>query len=159
MNPLPKHVRQRWRYLAIELETWPGVSFETSRLQRQLWFAAQNLLGDVGSAKIDLRVVKFELDDSAGSAIVRTRRGSVPAARAVVSCLDAIDDDPVGVHVRGVSGTIRACEEKYLSGRPEPKRQSDVAYAGADRSAVSKNGRVDVQIGDGFVGATQQDLE
>ncbi|MFW5956588.1 MAG: Rpp14/Pop5 family protein [Halorhabdus sp.] len=159
MTPLPKHVRQRWRYLAIDLETWPDGTFDRRTFQRQVWFAAQNLLGDVGSARADLRVVRFTLEDGAGEAIVRTRRGAVEQARAIVACLDDVDGAPVGLRVRGVSGTVRACEEKYLGTGPEGTDHSDVAFAGADRPAVARNGRVDVRVENGFVGATRRDLE
>ncbi|WP_158853573.1 Rpp14/Pop5 family protein [Halorhabdus sp. CUG00001] len=159
MNPLPKHVRQRWRYLAVEFEGWPDLAIDRRTLQRELWFAAQNLLGDVGSARVDLTVEQFTFEDGTGNAIVRTRRGAVSDARAVLTCLDTVDDEPVGVRVSGVSGTVRACEEKYLGSRPEATEHSDVAFAGADRSAVVRNGCVDVQIGEEFLGATQRDLE
>ncbi|WP_181684675.1 Rpp14/Pop5 family protein [Halorhabdus salina] len=159
MNPLPKHVRQRWRYLAVELESWPNTAIDRRAFQRELWFAAQNLLGDVGSSRVDLTVEQFTFEDGQGNAIVRTRRGATADARAVLACLADVADEPVGVRVSGVSGTVRACEEKYLGSRPEATEHSDVAFAGADRSAVVRNGRVDVRIDEGFVGATQRDLE
>jgi ribonuclease P/MRP protein subunit POP5 len=76
-----------------------------------------------------------------------------------VSCLDTVDDEPIGVRVRGVSGTVRACEEKYLGGGPEAIGQRDVAFAGAERPAVVRSARVDVRTDNGFVGATRRDLE
>ncbi|WEL17939.1 RNase P/RNase MRP subunit POP5 [Halorhabdus sp. SVX81] len=158
MKHLPKHFRQRWRYLAVELETWSDADFDRGAFQRHLWFAAQNLLGDVGSAAVDLSVVRFERVGPTGTAIIRTRRGEVSQARAVLATLESVDEDPVGLRVRGVSGTVRACEEKYLRGRPEPTEHDDVAFAGTDRPAVIRAGRVDVHVDDGFVGATQRDL-
>lgn len=157
MKHLPKHFRQRWRYLAVELETWPEADFDRGSFQRHLWFGAQNLLGDVGSAAVDLSVVRFEHDGPTGTAIVRTRRDEVTNARAVLATLESVGDDPIGLRVRGVSGTVRACEEKYLGGRPEARAQT-VDFEGADRSAVSRAGRIDVRVDDGFVGATNDDL-
>ncbi|MFB6128266.1 MAG: Rpp14/Pop5 family protein [Halorhabdus sp.] len=157
MKHLPKHFRQRWRYLAVELETWPDADFDRGAFQRHLWFAAQNLLGDVGSAAVDLSVLRFEHDGPNGTAIVRTRRGEVTRARAVLATLGSVDDDPIGLRVRGVSGTVGACEEKYLGGRPEAKGRT-VAFEGADRHAVGRAGRIDVRVDDGFVGATSGDL-
>ncbi|WP_135663018.1 Rpp14/Pop5 family protein [Halorhabdus rudnickae] len=158
MNPLPKHVRQRWRYLAVGIETWPGAAIDRRDFQRHLWFAAQNLLGDVGSAETDLSVVRFDYTDGTASAVVRTRRGAESDARAVLTCLDAIDGNPIGLRVRGVSGTVRACEEKYLGGPGEAIEHGDVAFEGAKRPADSRDGRVDVRVGEGFVGATQRDI-
>ena len=158
MTPLPKHVRQRWRYLAVGIETWPDAEIDRRAFQRNLWFAGQNLLGDVGSAECDLSVVRFDHADGTGSAIVRTRRGSVPQARAVLTCLGTVEETPIGIRVRGVSGTVRACEEKYLRGRREAPEHGNVAFAGSDRAATSRAGRVDVQVDGGFVGATQRDI-
>ncbi|WP_136687782.1 Rpp14/Pop5 family protein [Halorhabdus amylolytica] len=158
MKPLPKHVRQRWRYLAVGIETWPDVTIDRRAFQRHLWFAAQNLLGDVGSAATDLSVMQFGHDEGTGSAIVRTRRGSVSDARAVLTCLSEVDGNPIGLRVRGVSGTVRACEEKYLGGRGEATEHGNVAFEGAERPAISRDSHVDVRVETEFVGATQRDI-
>jgi len=110
---LPKHLRPRWRYLAVELRGEPGTAVGRTDLQRELWFAAQNLVGDAGSAAVDLSVVDFAFDDGEGHAVVRTRRGETRRARAVVACLDAVDGVELGVRVRGTSGTVRACLDSH----------------------------------------------
>jgi len=109
---LPKHLRPHWRYLAVGLEAEADLS--RSAFQRAVWYAASNLLGDPGSADADLRVLRFDFEDGTGEAVVRARRGEVGPARAALACVHDIDGDSVGVWVRGVSGTIRACEETYL---------------------------------------------
>jgi len=114
MKHLPKHLRPRWRYLAIKLETWPDERIGRRSLQRELWYAGQNLLGDPGSADADLSVVRFEFGDGTGNAIVKVRRGETEPARAALACIDGIDGAPVGIRVCGISGTIRAAEENYL---------------------------------------------
>jgi ribonuclease P/MRP protein subunit POP5 len=155
---LPKHLQPRWRYLAVELEAWPDAEIGRRAFQRELWFAAQNLVGDAGSADVDLSVVRFDFDQGAGHAIVRARRGEVDRARAVLACLDAVDGAAVGVRVRGVSGTVQACEEKYIRRRPEPFDQRNVVFENAERRAVGRDGRIDVRADDAFVGATELDL-
>lgn len=114
MKHLPKHLRPRWRYLAVGLESAPDADLDRSAFQGELLDATRTLLGDPGSAEVALSVLDFAFADGAGHAVVRTRRGEVERARAVVACLHEVGDVPVGVHVRGVSGTVRACEEKYL---------------------------------------------
>ncbi|TYT61589.1 RNase P/RNase MRP subunit POP5 [Natrialba swarupiae] len=116
MKHLPKHLQPRWRYLAIGLETRPGESIDRRSFQRECWYAGQNLLGDPGSARADLRVIRYEFDDGTGEAIVRVRRGETDPARAALACIDEVDGVPVGLVVRGISGTIRAAEEKFLDG-------------------------------------------
>lgn len=159
MTPLPKARRPRWRYLAVHLETWPDVTLERSAVQRAIWGAARTLLGDIASAELDLSVVRFDLAEGSGHAIVRVRRGNADRARAVLACLDAIGEAPVGIRVAGASGTVRACSEKYIGREPEPLAQRQVAFDGAQRPAVVRDGRVDVRTDGSFVGATDLDLQ
>jgi ribonuclease P/MRP protein subunit POP5 len=149
---LPKHARPRWRYLAVRVTT-RGEVIERDGFQRAIWYAGQNLLGDPGGADADLSVVRFRFADGEGAAVVRVRRGEVSTGRAAVACVDQVDRTPVGVAVRGVSGTIRACEESYL--------HAD-GGVGDERETRSSGGRasrpVDVQTADGHVGATETEV-
>mgnify|MGYP000309585523 CR=1 FL=1 len=114
MKHLPKHLRPRWRYLAVELEADADATLSRGAFQRAVWYAAGNLLGDPGSADADLRVLRFGFGDGTGDAVVRVRRGEVTPARAALACVHEVNGTDVGVWVRGVSGTIRACEGQYL---------------------------------------------
>ena len=158
MKHLPKHLRPRWRYLAVGLESWPDAALDRGQFQRALWFAAQNLLGDAGSAELDGQVLHFRFEDGDGEAVVRARRGEVERLRAVLACLEAVDGHPLGVRVRGVSGTVRACEEKYIRRPREESEERTVAYADADRPAIVRDDRVDVRLSGGYVGATALDI-
>jgi ribonuclease P/MRP protein subunit POP5 len=156
---LPKHLRPRWRYLAVGLESWPDADIDRRSFQRELWFAAQNLIGDAGSADLDGSVLHFRFEDGEGEAVIRARRGETERLRAVLATISELDDQPLGVFVRGVSGTVRACEEKYI-GRPrEEIEERTVAFAGSDRDAVVRNDRVDVEMAGGRVGATAFDIQ
>ncbi|AHG03868.1 ribonuclease P [Halobacterium sp. DL1] len=157
MKHLPKHLRPRWRYLAVELEAWPDAAVSRGEFQRSVWFAAQNLVGDAGSADADLRVVRFAFDSGSGEALLRVRRGEVERARAAVACVDSVHGNPIRVAVRGVSGTIRAAAEKYLGDGAESSSDETVAFDGDCRRAVVRGERVDVELGESFVGATTFD--
>jgi ribonuclease P/MRP protein subunit POP5 len=158
MKHLPKYLQPRWRYLAVAIESWPDATIDRDTLQRELWYAAQNLVGDVGSAELDLSVIQFRFTDGRGEAMVRTRRDHTESARAVIACLTSLGGEPIGVRVRGISGTVRACEEKYMGRQPETSAERDVAFANASRSAYIWTDRVDVRTDDGFAGATPTDL-
>lgn len=158
MKHLPKHLRPRRRYLAVGVEAWPDAGFGKRDFQRECWYAAQNLLGDPGSADADLRVIDFELSNGGGMAIVRVRRGEVERARAALSCIDAVGNSPVGVRVLGVSGTIRACEERYKGRATRESVERNVAFADARRPAAVRGDRVDIDSERGFVGATTLDI-
>ena len=161
MRHLPKHLQPRWRYLAVGVEAWPDARIDRRGFQAALWESGRALLGDPGSADADLTVIRFTFADGRGQGIVRARRDEVERARAALACVDAVDGQPVGVAVRGASGTIRACEENYLSERPQATGERTVAFGGAERPAVARGSRLDVRRrgDDGFTGATNLDLE
>lgn len=154
MKHLPKHLQPRYRYLAVTLECWPDATLNRDAFQRELWYAAQNLLGDPGSAAVDPTVIRFHSTDGGGRAIIRTRRGESDRARAVIACVSRVAGHSVGVRVQGVSGTIRGCEEKYMGSEPEETVERTVAFENADRPAFARGERLDVRVGDEFVGAT-----
>ncbi len=157
MKHLPKHLRPRYRYLAVALEGWPGAAVDRAAFERATEEAARALVGDVGAAALDLSVLSFAFADAEGTAVVRCRRGETERARAALSCVDAVDGQPLGVRVTGVSGTVRACEEKYIRRPRESTDERTVAFADAERAAVSRGDRLDVRLPDGYVGATGLD--
>lgn len=159
MSGLPKHLRPRWRYLAVELRSWPDAGIDRSSFQEAAWRACRSLIGDAGSAGIDLRVFTFRFANGRGEAVVRVSRDAVRPARAALATIRQVAGRPLGVRIRGVSGTVRGCEEKYLGSQPESTEQSQVAFDGADRPAVWFGEEVDVRVDDAFVGATSLDLE
>ena len=158
MKHLPKHIRPRWRYLAVEIEAAPGADVDRGAFQRALWYAAGNLLGDVGSADADLTVFGFGFADGVGEAIVRARRGETDPARAALACIDRVDGQPIGLVVRGISGTVRACEESYLRDRSPDLTEDSVAFADDQRSAIRRDDVAEISLPDGFVAATELDL-
>lgn len=159
MKPLPKHMRPRWRYLAVSIRTWPDASLSRRSFQQACWSAARGLLGDVGSARLDLGVYGFEHADTVAEAVVRTSHQTVPEARAVLACVTHVDGAAVGVRVRGVSGTVKSCEEKYLGRRPEDLREIQVVFDNDQRQAVVRDGLADIRTDGSFVGATTLDFE
>ncbi|WP_418284931.1 Rpp14/Pop5 family protein [Halorubrum sp. DTA46] len=159
MKHLPKHLRPRWRYLAIGIETWPDADPDRRAFQRALWYAAGNLIGDAGSADADLTLLSFDHADGRGEAVVRVRHGHVDDARAAITCISEVDDAAVGIVVRGISGTVRACEERYMGRAGATSTQRDVAFENAERSAVVREDACDVRTESGYVGAATFDIE
>jgi len=155
---LPKHLRPRYRYLWVRIEAWPDADVGRRALQRAVWAEARGLFGDAGSAAIDPTVVQFAFEDGAGTAAVRVRRGEVDRGRAALACVAALDGDPVGIRIQGVSGTIHAGEERYMRARPEGGSEKTVVFGGVERAAVVRSDRVDVRTDGAFAGATDLDL-
>jgi len=156
---LPKHLRPRYRYLGVRVESWPDADLTRGGLQEAVWAAARALVGDTASADLGLSVFRFEYDDGWGDCVIRVRRGEVDRGRACLACVDEVDGAPVGLRVRGVAGTVRACEERYIRRPGERSAVRRVAFAGADRRARTRGERADVAVGDGFLGATTHDVE
>lgn len=160
MRHLPKHLRPRWRYLVCEVETSAEHEPAQRALQTAVWEAARGLLGDPGSADADLQVVRTALGPSGGTVAVRARRDEVTSARAALACVHSLDGTPVGLRVLGVSGTLRAAEEKYMTGPAGPGEEDTVVFEGASRCAVPRgDGRVDLHGSGAHLGATELDLE
>lgn len=159
MSRLPKHLRPRYRYLAVGLETWPDARIDRRAFQRAVWEATRGLVGAVGSARADPTVVRFEFGDGTGTAIVRVRRDAVTTGRGCIACIAAIDGHPVGLWIRGVAGTIRACEEKYIGERPEGVAERNVVFGDATRPAIVRDDRFDVGEDGAFTGAADLDFQ
>lgn len=159
MKHLPKHLQPRWRYLAVAVETWPDADIGRRAFQRELWYAGQNLLGDPGSADADLRLLRYDVAEGSGGAIVRVRRGEAEAARAALACVDEVNGHPVGLRVTGVSGSVDAASERYLGDPAGSSTQEEVAFEGADYPAHRRDGTVDVETPAGWLGATVHDCE
>ncbi|MFB6255060.1 MAG: Rpp14/Pop5 family protein [Halobacteriaceae archaeon] len=159
MQHLPKHLRPRWRYIAIRLESWPNITIEKEDFQRNLWYAGQNLLGDPSSADARLEVVMFTYQNGLGEAIIKVRHQHTQEARAAISCISNIDGKPVGILVKGISGTVRACEEKYMHEPQIQYNEERVAFANHTRRALIYDDRVDIDIDGDFTGATKIDVE
>jgi len=83
MKHLPKHLRPRWRYLAVEIETWPDTEIDRRAFQRALWYAAGNLVGDSGSADADLTLLSFAHGEGEGkrSSAFGTATSTTPGRR------------------------------------------------------------------------------
>jgi ribonuclease P/MRP protein subunit POP5 len=143
----------------VGLETWPDATFDRRAFQRAVWASTRDLIGAVGSARVDPTVLRFDLAGGTGSAVVRVRREEVTRGRGCLACVTAVGDHPVGLRVRGVAGTIRACEEKYIGQRSEETAERNVVFGDATRPAVVRNDRLDVGEDGAFTGAADLDFQ
>ena len=157
MRHLPKHLRPRYRYLAVEIETWPDADFGRRDLQEAVWAAARELLGDARSAAVDIQVIEADFWTGGGSAIIRIRRGTKAAARAAIACVSSVDGHDIRVGVRGIGGTVRATEN-YRDGPPAETGRKPITYRGDSGTAVFRADRVDIDLNGTFVGATPKEL-
>ncbi len=158
MGRLPKHLRPRWRYLAVELETRATTSLVRDTFQNAIWQASRSLLGDLGSARISLDVLRFSHRDGRGTAVIRVHRGTENEARAVLATLGTVGNEPIRATVRGVSGTIRACEENYLRIARESQSHEVIALDDVKSPAFIRSKTVDLLGDSTLLGATTLDI-
>lgn len=113
MKGLPKSLRGRQRYVWFRVEADPWVEVDEMDLQRRVWWEAQNLYGDLVSSEAELRLVEF--DGVVG--VLRVKHDEVREARAALACVHEAEGARVGVHVLGVSGTLKSGRRKYQDTR------------------------------------------
>lgn len=150
---LPKSLRPRNRYVFFEVETLPDASFGEHDLRRALWFEAQNLYGDMTSAETRAELVEYDGNTTLGLGVVRCAHDRVEETRAALACVDEVRDDPVGVRVVGVSGTLAAGRDKYGNEAPETR-----ATTVEGSPAWERDGTVDLRTDDGFMCGTHHDF-
>ncbi len=158
MRHLPKHLRPRYRYLAVEIEAWPDAALDRQALQAAVWSAGRTLLGDAASAAVDLQVIEVDYWRGGGAAIVRVRRGETDAARAALATIERIAGEPVRVGVRGIGGTVKATRKHHLGGPPPQEATESIQFRGRNGTAVYRDDRVDVSVDGHFVGTTPEAL-
>ena len=158
MRHLPKHLRPRYRYLAVEIEAWPDADLDREGFQAAVWRATRELLGDATSGAVDLQVLDADFWSGGGQAVVRVRRDRVQPARAALACVDGVAGHPVRVGVRGVGGTVKATERQYWGGPPRVTDTTSVGFREVEWTAQFREDRVDLESGDEFVGATPEEL-
>ncbi len=149
----PKSLRPRYRYIFVRMEHHPTRDISMDEFGKEIWFEAQNLVGDVGSAETDIELLDTEED----IAIIKCRRGEVDRARSIVCCLDSIGDISIGFRVIGVSGTIKSGREKFID-------ENTMRYSEIDTELGMgwvKDGLIDIPDEDrdtNFIGYTANEL-
>ncbi len=158
MKPIPKHLRPRYRYIVVSLESWSNSIIDKTSFQQSIWASVNRLFGDLGSAKSDLYLIRFEFHNGTGYGIIRTRRDSLHLARSGIACTSSVNGHPIGILVLGISGTIKSCEQKYLPVLKKSLVTGEVTFEGNSYSSTSYGELLDIKIDNDFIGATNMDI-
>lgn len=110
MKILPSSLREKKRYIAFEVacESEP---VDRKALLDEIFFATQTLTGDLGSSRIEYRLMDF----NGSRGIMKVSLNGVEPARAAMATVCAIKGSRATIKVLGTSGTIRAAIEKYIA--------------------------------------------
>ena len=108
MEPLLPTLRQRKRYIAIEILS--EFSIQRNALISAVSQTGCTLLGDVGYAKCGVSVLGFE--NNVG--IIQCWHTSVAEAISILAFITSVDNQKVIIRAAGVSGTVKGAETKFL---------------------------------------------
>jgi len=117
LKTLPSSLRERKRYLAIEVISKSDVTRE--ELIREIFAATGSLYGDIGSSECGLRLLDFEKQKG----VIRCSHMMTERSRAALATINTIGGQRAIVHVLGISGTVQGATQKYIQcatiSRPE----------------------------------------
>lgn len=108
MKTLPSSLRERKRYLAIEIIAECDLSRE--EFLREIFAATGSLLGDMGSSECGIRLLDFEKKRG----VLRCSHMMTEKTRAALATITSIGGQRAIVHVRGISGTVLGATQKYI---------------------------------------------
>jgi len=103
---LPRGVRRR--YLALKLVSDRSVSRED--LMNTIWDDLIQLFGEYGASQTDLTLIRYNHERD--YAIVRCSHKAVEMVKASIASITEINGKPAAVHVKRVSGTLKALLKK-----------------------------------------------
>lgn len=109
---LPPTLRPRARYLAYEVIS--DTKLEFIDVMNAIWFSVIGLLGELGAAEVQMRIIKdsWKADKQAG--LLRVGHTAVEPVRAALALAARIGDVPIIIRVLGVSGTIKGARKKFF---------------------------------------------
>ena len=103
---MPKGVRRR--YLALKLVSDSSVSRED--LTNAIWDAIIQLFGEYGASQTNLSLIRYNHEKD--YAIVRCSHKALEMVKASIASITEIDGKPAAVHIKRVSGTLKALFKK-----------------------------------------------
>ena len=103
---LPRAVRRR--YLALKLISDRSASRED--LMNTIWDALIQLFGEYGASQTGLTLIRHNHEKD--SAIVRCSHKALEMVKASIASITEINGKPAAVHIKRVSGTLKALLKK-----------------------------------------------
>jgi ribonuclease P/MRP protein subunit POP5 len=109
---LPPTLRKKQRYIVFEIIS--KKSFNLMDITNSIWNQSLILLGEAGAADASLWVPNDLYDKERGRGVIKCNHTSVEKVRAVLASIKHIEEEPVIMHVLGVTGTIKGAKRKFL---------------------------------------------
>lgn len=115
LNFLPKSLREKKRYIAFHVISENKVEF--TDLLTSLWRSLLSLLGEKGTSKVDLWIMKDTWDENKQRGLIRCNHKKVEEVRLALGLIKNIKEEDVIVRSLGVSGTMKSAQKKYFGKR------------------------------------------
>jgi len=109
---LSPSLRSRKRYLAFQVLSEEKIKYED--LSNSIWHSLLNLLGEIGTSKAELWIVKNLYSDQKQLGLIRCSHIMVEQVRTALALIERIGDTRIIVNVLGVSGTMKAARKKFF---------------------------------------------
>ena len=112
LNTLPPTLRENARYLVFEIISTKD--FDISEMVEAVWQSSMTLFGETGASKFSLWVPFNLYDRQKKRGIIKCAHTSVEEVRSAIAAIQQIGNEPVIVHVLGVTGTILSAKKKFF---------------------------------------------
>lgn len=112
LNTLPPTLRENARYLVFEIIS--KKDFGIAEVVDSVWQASLLLFGETGASRFSLWVPfnLYDLEKKRG--IIKCAHTSVEEVRAAIASVRHIGNEPVIIHILGVTGTILSAKKKFF---------------------------------------------
>lgn len=113
-NPkfLPPTLKERERYIVFEIISDEAVEYRD--FSKSVWFSALSLLGELGVAESQVRIIKNLYDSKTQRGVIRCRHDRTEHVRSSLALIKKIGNANAIIKVLGITGTIKSAKNKYL---------------------------------------------
>ena len=109
---LSSSLRGRTRYLAFDAISEQKILLDD--LINTIWHSVLNFLGETGTARANIKIIKDTYDDNRQMGILRCSHDEVENVRSALALIQRIGDTRVIFRVLGLSGSIKAAKMKFF---------------------------------------------
>jgi ribonuclease P/MRP protein subunit POP5 len=96
-------LREKRRYILFEVVS--ERKFTKEKVEKALYSSLLNLFGEYGFSLVNPKLIDFDEEKQYGA--IKCAREEVQKMRASLALVSKIDETPVAIHVKGVSGTLK----------------------------------------------------
>lgn len=112
LKPLPSSLRKRRRYIIVDIISESEKSLGS--VVNVVWDSIMDLLGEIGTAKAGVWVVKDLFDEEKQRFGVKVNHDYTEKIRASIALVNEIEGEKTNLRVLGITGTMKSARAKYF---------------------------------------------